>query len=89
MDGSRDRDLYLLKERMNNAELPLFKRRAAWRKFEDIRRQVKDRKLAELRHCLIRAHIANDEEWITKYEGQIKQHSYRMGYDRVYEDTRD
>lgn len=82
MDGSRAKDLDMFRERMEDVTLPMSKRRQAANHFFLIRAQIKDRKLAELRHRLIKATRANDLEYIEKFEGQIKQHSYRMGYDR-------
>lgn len=77
MDISRERDLYLLHERMNDTNLSEPKRVAAWRKFESIKAQIRDTKLNDLRHRLVRATIANDTDYIERIGEEI--HAYTAG----------
>lgn len=88
MDGSRDRDLYLLHARMNDMELPYDKRAGARRIFETVRKQAADRTLTELRRRLNRAIRANDSDYIEKIQAEIKAYGYRKGYNR-HENTSD
>lgn len=80
MDKSREGDLYLLKARMDDVDIPMPYRKAAWRKFESIKAQIRDPKLSELRHRLVQASRDNDHDEAEKLEGVIKEHGYRMGY---------
>lgn len=88
MDYSREADLVALKERMDDESLPLWKRHGARRIFENIRSKMKDRTLTELRHRLIQATRSSDHDAIEALQAQIKEHSYRMGYEK-YENTSD
>lgn len=80
MDLSREPDLRELHRVMNDPVKPKWAREAAHRSFQIIQRQMNDRALTHLRHCLIRAVRANDHKWITRYEKQIEEYSWRMGY---------
>ena len=82
MDSSRDEDLTALHKRMNNPDLNHLSRFIAWRSFNKILEQVRDRTLTELRHRLVRARQANDLDVAEKIELQIKEHSIKKGYER-------
>lgn len=73
MDNSRDRDLRILHERMNNPLLSNSSRKVAWRSFNKIVAQTRDKELVELRHRLIKAHQNNDTHVISKLEMSIKE----------------
>lgn len=88
MDSSRDRDLYLLKERMEDDSLSDTQRSGARRIFDSIRMKQKDRKLSELRRRLVYATKAADHDAIEALQAHIKEHSYRMGYEK-YENISD
>ena len=83
MDGSRETDLRMLKERFNDARLPLDTRNRAYRKFQDIAAQAKDTHLTELRYRLVRAHRNKDTDIAQKIEATIKDYSKNMGYGRA------
>lgn len=80
MDSSRDADLSALHNRFSDTSLPMWKRTQAYRTFQNIQRQLNDKGLAELRHRLIRAHRADDLHEAEKIEQQLKEYSYRHGY---------
>lgn len=81
MDNSRDADLYALHKRFNDYSLSKTVRKRAYDTFQFVQAQVKDKKLAELRHRLIKAHRANDVEMVERFEAQIKEytrHKWRL-----------
>lgn len=80
MDSSREADLSALHKRFQDTDLPMGTRQQAYRTFQTIQSQVKDKGLNELRHRLIRAHRANDVHEAEKIEQQLKEYSYRHGY---------
>lgn len=82
MDGSRDDDLRALKARMEDQLLPLGERRRAWRSFNKILVQLKDKKLIDLRYRLVRAHRADDADVAEKLVDQIHEHTIRT-YGRI------
>jgi hypothetical protein len=79
MDNSRDADLAALHKRFNDYSLSRTVRERAYRTFQNIQAQVKDRKLVELRHRLVKAHVANDVEAVERFEGQIREHIRKTG----------
>ena len=80
MDGTREGELKRLSEVFNNPLKSRHERRLAHDTFNKILRQVKDKKLTELRRRLIRAHQANDTEAAEKITDEIEAYSWRMGY---------
>lgn len=80
MDNSRDHDLSALHQRFNDCSLPLWKRQRAHRTFVSIQEQVKDPKLNELRHRLVRAADNDDPDAVARIELQIKEHQRQRGY---------
>lgn len=80
MDTSRDVDLHRLKSMFNDHTKPSFIRQNAYKSFGNIRRQIKDRKLATLRLRLIRATRAEDAEAAPRLEQLIQDYSRKMGY---------
>ena len=58
----------------------MFKRNRAYRAFQKIQDQVKDKELIELRHRLVKAAHNNDPDTAAKIELQIKEHGRRKGY---------
>lgn len=80
MDSSRDADLQALHARFHDSDRPLWQRQKAYRMFQEIQSQVKDRKLVGLRHRLIAALVAKDEYEAEKIELQIKEYRYRSGH---------
>lgn len=80
MDNSRDHDLRALHKRFNDDSLPLWKRQSAHRTFVSIQEQVKDSRLNELRHRLVRAAHSNDPDAAAKIELQIKDYRKQRGY---------
>ena len=81
MDTSRIDDLNRLKRMFTDYTKPEQIRRNAHRSFENIKRQIKDRKLVEMRHRLVKAIRANDTKYINKFEQQIDEYTKRLGYD--------
>lgn len=79
MDNSRDEDLKALHTRFHDKSKSLRVRNLAYRTFQSIQAQVKDRTLVELRHRLIKAHRANDVIEVEKIESQIDEHTRRTG----------
>lgn len=77
MDNSRDADLAALHRRFSDPLLSKEKRNRAYRTFQKIQAQVKDRGLVRLRHRLIKAHIADDADEADKLERQIREYGYR------------
>ena len=80
MDNSRDHDLRALHQRFNDSSLPLWKRQRAHRTFVNIQEQVRDSKLIELRHRLVRAAHNDDPDAAAKIELQIKEYQRQRGY---------
>ena len=80
MDSSRDADLKRLHDMFEDKSKSLYVRKNAYRSFHNILRQVKDRKLAELRHRLTKAIIAGDTHFIEKIERVIDEYAWSMGY---------
>ena len=78
MDNSRDHDLRLLHRCFSDKSLPMSKRNAAYRTYQSIQAQVKDRPLVKLRYRLIAAHRASDYEEAEKIEQQIKDYVWRV-----------
>lgn len=78
MDGTRDKDLSMLHKRFNDVSLPLYKRREAHLRFQGIQAQVKDRKLVELRHRLVKAIKAEDVVYIQRFQQMIEDHSRKQ-----------
>jgi hypothetical protein len=83
MDGSREYDLRALKTRFEDATLPSHVRSRAYRKFQDILAQAKDRTLQELRYRLVLAHRNDDPEIASKLEEQIREYGQKKGYGRA------
>lgn len=80
MDNSRDSDLKLLHARMHNRELDVSRRNQAYRSFNSILAQIKDRKLVELRRRMIRARSAGDDLAAEKIELLIDEHVKQTHY---------
>jgi len=80
MDNSRDHDLRALHKRFNDHSIPLWKRNKAYRTFQNIQDQVKDKQLIELRHRLVKAAYNDDPDAVARIELQIKEHGRRKGY---------
>lgn len=80
MDMSRESDLRELHRVMNDPDKPLYARNAAHRSYQNIQKQMNDRKLTDLRIALIKAVRNDDHDIIQKYEKQIEEYSWRMGY---------
>lgn len=59
---------------IDNPDKPLWARQWAHRAMQTIIKQLKDRKLRELRGCMIRAAIAGDDLAQWKYACQIKEY---------------
>lgn len=80
MDRSRLKDLEALKERMNDHNLPIFKRQQAWRAYEKIKEMVRDPRLADLRFELTNAIKADDVDEAEKIEMRINDYSRKRGW---------
>ena len=80
MDGSREADLRILKERMNDPSKPKWLRKDAHRKYFKIRSQLGDRTLFGLRMRLIRAIRSADETAIDKLNLLIGDYSKKHGW---------
>lgn len=80
MDASRDADLSNLKRIFDDPMQPRWKRAQAYRGFQRIQEQVKDSKLNGLRHQLIHAVRAEDNDVIWKIEKQIQEYSRSKGW---------
>ena len=80
MDGTREGELKRLHEVFNNPLKSRHERRLAHDTFNKILRQIKDKKLTELRRRLIRAHNAEDVDAAEKITEEIYEYSQRMGY---------
>lgn len=80
MDNSRDHDLIALHKRFNDFSLPKLTRTRAWRSFNKILAQVRDKKLVEMRHRLVRAKLANDSDAADKIELQIEDYTKDRHY---------
>ena len=80
MDGTREGELKRLSEVFNDPLKSRHERRLAHDTFNKMLRQVKDKKLTELRRRLIRAHNAGDVNAAEKITDEIYDYSRRMGY---------
>lgn len=80
MDASRDADLSNLKRIFDDPMQSMWKRKQAYKGFQRIQEQVKDRKLSGLRHQLIGAVRAEDNNVIWKIEKQIQEYSRSKGW---------
>lgn len=80
MDGTREDNLKSLKEDMDNPLLPMGTRQKAHRTFNNILRQIKDRKLISMRERLLRAHRAGDDKVAEKITLEINEYAKRAGY---------
>lgn len=80
MDTSRLDDMKRLHRMFTDPNKPESIRRNAHRSFENIKKQLADKKLAEMRHRLILAIRANDTKYIEKFEQQIDEYTKRRGY---------
>jgi hypothetical protein len=65
---------------MSNEAAPALTRKRAWRSFNSILAQVRDRKLVTLRHRLVKARLAGDIAEAEKIEELIQEHSWRHHY---------
>ena len=77
MDNSRDHDLAALHARFNDHHISRSKRERAYRTFQKLQSQLKDRRLVGLRWRLIAAHRADDQVEIEKLEQLIKEYVWR------------
>lgn len=75
MDSSREHDLVILHERMNDTSKPLWLRKQAHQMFSRIKDQLKDRKLAAMRLRLITAIRHDDADAADRIEEQIRDYS--------------
>lgn len=82
MDTSRDADLKHLKELFDNPLKPMHIRKAAYKSFNNILRQLKDKKLADMRLELIRATRAEDIRAVEMIEKRLTEYSWRKGYNQ-------
>lgn len=80
MDWTREGDLTRLHKVFNDPLKSRHERRLAHDTFNKILRQLKDKKLTELRRRLIRAHNAEDVDAAEKITEEIYEYSRRMGY---------
>jgi len=83
MDNSRDHDLRALHARFHDEDLPLWKRNKAYRVFQNIQNQVRDKELNEMRHRLVKAAGNDDPDAVARIELQIKEHARSKGYVEV------
>ena len=82
MDSSRDDDLARLYQIFSDPFQDEATRRNAHRSFQNIQKQVKDRKLTALRHHLIHAVQIGDEKSVENLEQTIHEYSWRKGYNK-------
>lgn len=82
MYGGREADLEYLKSVSNDYSIPYATRKVAYRKFQNILRQVQDKELNEMRLRLIRATKARDAEFVENMTEKIRVYSRKKGYVR-------
>ena len=80
MDWTREGDLTRLHKVFNDPLKSRHERRLAHDTFNKILRQLKDKKLTELRRRLIRANIADDDAAVERITEEIHEYSRRKGY---------
>ena len=80
MDWTREGDLTRLHKVFNDPLKSRHERRLAHDTFNKILRQLKDKKLTELRRRLIRANIADDDAAVERITEEIHEYSRRAGY---------
>jgi hypothetical protein len=81
MDWTREGDLTRLHKVFNDPLKSRHERRLAHDTFNKILRQLKDKKLTELRRRLIRANIADDNDAaVERITEEIHEYSRRAGY---------
>jgi len=82
MDDSRSADLAKLYGIFTDNKKPKLTRKNARRSFENIRTQIKDRKLTKLRYRLIRAVQTGTAEESGKIERLIDHYSKKQGWNQ-------
>ena len=80
MDWTREGDLTRLHKVFNDPLKSRHERRLAHDTFNKILRQLKDKKLTELRRRLIRANIADDNDAVERITEEIHEYSRRKEY---------
>lgn len=80
MDNSRDPDLKRLHAIFSDLSKPKFTRATAYKSYQKIQDQVKDRKLTSMRSRLVQAIRAKDILEVEKIEQLITEYSWRNGW---------